>query len=499
MVDQSTNDINHPGWGRLALSVVFAITVLRILVVVGTPLPLFFDEAQYWFWAQDLAFGYFSKPPFIAWSIAATTAVCGDGAGCVRLSAPLFHGAASLVLFALGRHFYDGRAGFWAAVAYATLPGVTLSAVVISTDAFLLFFWACALFALVQAEQTNGLKWWAALGMALGLGLLSKYAMVFFLICLIVDALWQRSGTSVLRRARFWLALAIAAIIYAPNLWWNWINEWPSYLHTGENANLGGDLVNPLSALEFFGSQFGVFGPILFVALLWLTWQTFQTKVSDEEESGTKRRLLAFCLPILAIILLQAFLSRSHANWAATAYVAGTVLVVGELSRLNKDVWVKASVGVHVVAAILFYNFDFVVRTLNLPITPDLDPMRRVRGWDRAGDWVTDVRQEFPGVRLLFDDRKVMSEMLYYVRPHPLDAVMWNPKGQRKNHFEMTTDLSGFIGEDFIYVIKHDWPGRAATSFDQSDLIGTFRSRAYTGDVLEIRAYFLQTFQGYER
>ena len=45
---------------------------------------LFFDEAQYWSWSRDLAFGYFSKPPLLAWLIAAVTHVCGDAEICVR-------------------------------------------------------------------------------------------------------------------------------------------------------------------------------------------------------------------------------------------------------------------------------------------------------------------------------------------------------------------------------------------------------------------------------
>jgi hypothetical protein len=88
---------------------------------------------------------------------------------------------------------------------------------------------------------------------------------------------------------------------------------------------------------------------------------------------------------------------------------------------------------------------------------------------------------------------------MYYTRPHPLDAVMWNPKGQRKNHYEMTTDFSEAIGGDLLYFIRHDWADRAATSFADSKLIAIFRSRAYTGDVLELRAYLLKDFQGYER
>src|SRR3546814_6484554 len=78
---------------RLALAWVLGLTLLRIAGLAMTGLELHGDEAQYWSWAQKLDFGYFTKPPLIAWVIAATTAACGDGEACVRLSSPLLHAA----------------------------------------------------------------------------------------------------------------------------------------------------------------------------------------------------------------------------------------------------------------------------------------------------------------------------------------------------------------------------------------------------------------------
>jgi len=497
MSETSNKEADDSVWLRLALAVVMVATFVRVLFVYTTSIPLFFDEAQYWTWSQMLDFGYYSKPPMIAWAIAATTSVCGDAEGCVRLSSPIMHGATAIILYLLGRQFYSARAGFWAAVTYAVLPGVSLSAVIISTDVFLLFFWALAFLAFVRADETNAMRWWIVFGLALGFGLLSKYAMFFFLLCLIADAMSKTPVKASWGNPRLWISLGLAAVIYAPNLIWNWSKDWPTYRHTGDNMNLGGPLFNPLSALEFIGGQFGVFGPILFAILLWLAWFRLRTRAARKAVSRKERRLWAFSLPVLTLITIEAFVSRSHANWAAVSYIAATVLVSGELIRLNSVKWLKASTWLHATVALVLYNFDLIVRASDFPLSPGMDPARRMRGWDRAGDWMTDLRREYPNVQLLFDDRKIMSEMLYYVRPNPFDSVLWNPKSQRNNHYEMITDLSQSIGEDMLYIIRHDWPGRAAKSFSESKLVATFRSRAYTGDALELRAYLLSDFQGY--
>ena len=51
-------------------AVVFLLTAYRFSMLWVSVLPLHFDEAQYWIWAQNLDWGYFSKPPLIAWMIA---------------------------------------------------------------------------------------------------------------------------------------------------------------------------------------------------------------------------------------------------------------------------------------------------------------------------------------------------------------------------------------------------------------------------------------------
>src|SRR5262249_57329552 len=136
--------------------------------------------AQYWVWSQHLALGYYSKPPLVPWLIAATTGLFGDSEFAVRLGAPLLHAGAALFLYGIGSQLYDSRTGFWSALAYASLPGVSVSAFIISTDAALLLFWSAALYAFIRARESGG-GWWLAVGLVAGLGLLSEYSMAYWI------------------------------------------------------------------------------------------------------------------------------------------------------------------------------------------------------------------------------------------------------------------------------------------------------------------------------
>src|SRR5690349_13384350 len=134
---------------RAAVLLVVGLTAARLVALFATPLDLYPDEAQYWLWSRTLDFGYYSKPPMIAWAIWATTHIGGDSEPWVRLSADLFQAGATFVVFLIGRRLYGASAGLAAAALYGLMPGVQLSALVAATDAPLLFFLSLTLLAYV--------------------------------------------------------------------------------------------------------------------------------------------------------------------------------------------------------------------------------------------------------------------------------------------------------------------------------------------------------------
>src|SRR5271154_4557575 len=171
-----------PSYGAMAAWAITAITAARLLWLAFQTAGLYPDEAQYWFWSRHLALGYYSKPPLVAWLIALTTGIFGNGEFAVRLSAPLLHAVASGFVYAIGARLYSSRIGYWSALAYATLPGVSLSAFLISTDAVLLPCWTAALYGFIRARETGATGWWIATGCAVGIGLLAKYAIAYWLL-----------------------------------------------------------------------------------------------------------------------------------------------------------------------------------------------------------------------------------------------------------------------------------------------------------------------------
>ena len=203
----------HGLWLRRTLLVLGVILAVRLVSLWFNNTELFFDEAQYWVWGKAPAFGYFSKPPVLAWIIGAVTGLFGNSEFAVRLASPILHTATALTIFFIARKLFDGRTGFWSALVYATLPAVSLSATLISTDVPLLFFWAWRFSPSSISRRTTASAGRSLLGLALGAGLMSKYAMIYFLPCAVIYALLVSERPHVLKRRGFWLALAIGGLL----------------------------------------------------------------------------------------------------------------------------------------------------------------------------------------------------------------------------------------------------------------------------------------------
>ncbi len=247
-----------------AAVIVCALTIVRLVGLRFSTVDLFFDESQYWSWSQDLALGYFSKPPLLAWLIAAAEHLCGQSEACIRAPAPLMSLVISLLAYAIGRTLYDLRTGFWAAMLAAFGTGSVFAARIVSTDMPLVLFWALALLAYVHLLKEADRRWAVVLGLAMGAGLLGKYAMLYFLPGLVLAAALEKRARALLASPELRLALMLAVIVALPNILWNAANGFVAFRYAGGNV-IGEPIeLSVIRPLEFLATQFAVFGPAVF-------------------------------------------------------------------------------------------------------------------------------------------------------------------------------------------------------------------------------------------
>lgn len=456
----------------LFLAIAGVLTLIRVVALFFFEADLGPDEAQYWIWSKSLDFGYYSKPPLIAWTIRATTALFGDREWAVRLAAPFCHLGAAIFLYALGRRLYGDAAGLWSGLTWLVLPGVVLSAALMTTDALLLFFWSAALYFLfrVLAARENGenaLAWSFALGAAIGLGLLSKYAMIYFTFGLALAVLFAPETRKHFRFADAALAFAVAALLIAPNLVWNAEHDFQTLSHTARNADWGRRQFQFGELLEFAAAQFGVFGPAPMIFLIWGVATLGKRLPADGAARAKEIALLAFALPPLLIVSAQAFIARAHANWAATAFPAATVLVVAWALRARREWAVQWTVGAHFAAAALFiFAFSNFTAIDAVGLARAINP---VRAWSDQGDAVRRAAAGYDAI--LVDDRKMMASLLYYARGGP-PIVSWNSNRRIDNHFEAFMAYDAAKAPRVLFVTPYPEPLGVAYDFASVEHVG---------------------------
>lgn len=437
-------------------ALVVLITAARIAALPAIPIGLYFDEAQYWHWSRSLDWGYYTKPPMIAWAIWATTSLFGDAEWAVRLAAPLAHAITASAIFALGRSIYGGWPGFVAGLAWLVMPAVWFSSALISTDALLLPFWALSLFFIYRLMATRAWVWAALAGLGIGFGLLAKYAMLYFPVCLVLAAFWLPQLRKALGGGRWALMAAIALALVAPNLLWNVQNNFATISHTADNANFSADLFNLDELGEFITSQIPLIGPLMFFAFVAVLWRAGRKPL---ELAPDDKFLLAFTLPPLVAVTTLAFVTRANGNWAVTAYVAATVLIVGMLwrGRFGRR-WLAGALAVNVLigAALIFAIFD-------PGLANRFRGVRDARGWDETAAAVAaSVDQYGPVSAILVDDRTALFELNYYWTREggpgaPAPLRMWLLHGERRNAADAAAPMQVQDGERVLVVyLTHD-------------------------------------------
>ncbi len=415
---------------RAATLILVALTVVRLIGLRVSIVDLFFDESQYWAWSRELALGYFSKPPLLAWLIAASEHVCGASEACVRAPAPLMGLATGLLAYATGRALYDARTGFWAAMLAAFGTGAVFSSRIVSTDVPLVLFFALALLVYVRLLESPDWRQALVLGVAIGAGLLAKYAMAYFLPGLLLSAAFEKRARALLTRPQLWLALGVALVVASPNLLWNAVHGFATFRHAG--GNVGGEPIEPslFRPLEFLAAQFAVFGPVVF---------------------GVAIAAAVAAVGKNSVVTATATLVHAYANWAAASFIPLAVLAAAILVRRNLVILLGASLALGLWAQVTLIAADAFATTVRLPFLAKPNPYFRTLGWNAYGRTVGQLARKLGISAIATDTRAEVASLLYYWRDQPEHILAW-PTTDDLPGFEITRGLTAAAPQPVLFV-----------------------------------------------
>jgi hypothetical protein len=325
----------NPNEARLVRNTALTVVALVLLRLVGAAwTPLTFDEAYYWIWSKNLAFGYYDHPPGVALVIRLGTMIAGDTELGVRLVSILLALPMSFAVYRTAEILFGGRR---VASTATILLNVTLMAAVgtliVTPDSPLLVASSFVLLFLAKVLESGRGVWWLAVGAAVGLALLSKYTALFFGPAILI---WLISAPN-LRRWLIspwpYLGGLVALAVFSPVILWNADHHWVSFI-----KQLGRSQITdfkPGFIGELIPTQIAFATPLVFL----LGAMGLYALARREGGAITARALInATFWTITLYFLWHSLHARVEANWFAPVYPAFAIAAAaaGNMTRWER-------------------------------------------------------------------------------------------------------------------------------------------------------------------
>ena len=417
---------------RLLVSSIIFLIIFKVVAIYFTNFSLYGDEAQYWLWSQKPDLGYYSKPPLLAWFLSGYLGLFGDSFLSIKTFPIAIYLFISYAIYNLCLNLsFNKKNAQFCAVSFLVIPAASLSSFLVSTDLLLLLFWTTGMVLLLKTIKNNSNLNFLLLGLIIGLGFLAKYAAIYFLLCLLMLLVLERKSLhSFIKNPVGVLVFLISFVtVLSPNILWNFNNGWITLSHTSDNANLQNLNLSIYEPIKFLGSQILMVGPFLFIFFIFFL-KNFHLDYEN-------KFLLIFSLPIILIVLVESFLVRANANWAAPALISIFIFL---FRLVNNSSLLKINfIFNYLIAFLLFFSI------LN---TSDNKIFDRITGIGKFSDNLSDIIKEKD---IVISDRIIFSNIAYQLRKKGnLILMPYEMNTPITNHFQMSSPLNADRKIDFF-------------------------------------------------
>ncbi|MBI4768111.1 MAG: glycosyltransferase family 39 protein [Deltaproteobacteria bacterium] len=444
------------------LSFIILFFYLLRLFIIGR-LELAPDEAYYWYWSKHLDLSYADHPPMVAYITAFFTGIGGDTEFFVRLGGLVFSTAALVLLYQTSMTLFpDNKRMAWELLFIFNLTLLFSAGCLLQTpDSMMFFFWAAAIFWGSKVIRQGSPRYWYGWGIAIGLGLLSKYTMILIVPCTFIFLLLSSPHRFWLKKKEPYLALLIALGLFSPVIFWNWQHHWVSFLYQleqGFNPERR-DLLQVINKLwAYLGELAAVFTPLLFIAFV-----IYSVKGTLISLKGNKKEYLylsSLSWPILLFFGLSTALGKvAGANWPAPAFIAGTILMVSVYheyfkTRKGHQIFIGSGVALALILSIMAHVH--LIRPF-IPIAPNLDPTQQFHGWRALGAKINKYLDENPGPDRYFlvgDRGTTVAEAVFYTQNRFLGLDFNRPE-----RYLFLSNIGSLQGREAVLILHNQNAG----------------------------------------
>jgi hypothetical protein len=377
--------------GTSALLVIAA-AVTMVHVLTNGRYGFHRDEFQFLSDARHLDWGFVAYPPVTPFLERIGLGIFGVSLVGLRLFSVIAQALAIVVTGLMAQELGGSRlAQVTAALCIALSPLPLFEGTEFQYSSFDYLWWVLIAYFVIRLLKTENPRWWLAIGATVGMGLMTKYTMCFYVAGILGGLLLTRERRYFLS-PWFWGGTTLAVLIFLPNLLWQVHHGFIS-LHFLQHIHARD--VSEGRAHGFLLDQFKICVN-LFAAPLWIAG--FIGFLRDR-----RYRLMAWMYLIpLALFLL----GKGRGYYLAAAYpmlIAMGATRGGRWIASLRPLWRRsvqavfftglAAVGLFVCAVILPLASDGPLRDFALKNNGDL---REEIGWDDLVKTVAGIRDSLP-------------------------------------------------------------------------------------------------------
>ncbi len=355
-------------WRTAAIGIVLFAILLR-LVYLGLA-QLIPDEAYYWQYAQHMDLSFYDQPPAVAWLIWLGTSILGHNEFGVRIGALLCGFITMGYLYALAQNLYDKSTAMCTLLLLVILPLGFSTGLLMTPDAPLFAAWAATLYYMERALVAHQNTAWLGMGVAFGLGLLSKYSLGLLGLAALVFVIIDPAARRWMKRPHPYLAALLALLLFSPVIIWNYQNDWASFAFQS-NRVLADDY--KFAVHLFILHIIILLTPIGFLAAI---FALFFIKRPESQLLERRRHLFvqAFAgIPVFVCFMLSTF-DAPRFHWTAPIWlallptIAWMIVHADHLSTLFKRIQITWRPTI--IACIFGYAFVLHFVVLGIPGIP---------------------------------------------------------------------------------------------------------------------------------
>jgi hypothetical protein len=205
-----------------------ALLAVALLLATATRYGYHRDELYFLEGSKHMAWGYVDQPPLSIALVWLPRVLFGNSLFWLRVPPAMADGALVVVTGLIARELGASRfAQGLAALAVAVSPFL-IAGHLAGPTIYDILAWAVVSLLVLRILRTGRDRLWIAVGIVAGIGLEDKETIVLLFVALAVGMLLNRQA-SVLRTKWLWAGLAVAGLLWTPNLVWQALHGWPIF------------------------------------------------------------------------------------------------------------------------------------------------------------------------------------------------------------------------------------------------------------------------------